>query len=206
MLLFWPFFGLSFLFLERFRMVPHYHISYCRLDDFIPFNELFIFPYMFWFVYLIGTIAYTFFKDKQDFVRLMKYIIAANTMSLIIFVAFPTIQLLRPVVFPRDNVLTQFISAFYRFDTNTNVAPSLHVIDSVAVLTVICRSKRFAYRPIRIGFAVCCLLICASTVFLKQHSVIDLLVAIPVCYASEWIAYGEPLKKISAVRAGRIVR
>lgn len=61
LLLYWPLFGLGFSYVERFYPVAHYIEMHCALDDLIPFNEWFLIPYMFWFVYLIGAVAYTFF-------------------------------------------------------------------------------------------------------------------------------------------------
>ena len=192
LLLFWPLFGMIFGYLERYRNVQDYIVSYCRMDDFIPFNEWFIFPYMFWFVYLIGMLAYLFFCDKENFRRMMKYIIIANSFTLIIFILFPTVQNLRPAVFPRDNLLTRFIGQFYLFDTNTNVAPSLHVIDSMAVMTAALNCKRFSSFKWKAAFIIVGLLICVSTVFLKQHSVIDIFVALPICFLADHLVYGEP--------------
>ena len=63
LLLFWPVFGLLFSYAERFYPVAHYFEMHCALDDLIPFNEWFLIPYLFWFVYLIGAVAYTFFFD-----------------------------------------------------------------------------------------------------------------------------------------------
>ena len=63
LLLYWPLFGLGFSYVERFYPVAHYIEMHCALDDLIPFNEWFLIPYLFWFVYLIGAVAYTFFFD-----------------------------------------------------------------------------------------------------------------------------------------------
>lgn len=62
LLLFWPVFGLAFLALERFRPHAAYHVMHCALDDAIPFSEWALIPYLLWFVYLIGALAYTFFR------------------------------------------------------------------------------------------------------------------------------------------------
>lgn len=194
MLLFWPLFGIIFLFLERFRYVPYYFPTYCRMDDYIPFNEWFVFPYMFWFVYVGGMVVYTFFCDKAAFVRLMKYIIFTNTVALLLFIIFPTCQNLRPNVFPRENVLTRFIGRFYQFDTSTNVAPSLHVVESLAVMTAAMNMKQFRTPGWMAFFGTACLLICASTVFLKQHSIIDIFVALPLCFLADLIVYTEPIR------------
>ncbi len=200
LLIFWPLFGLLFLYLERFRNVKDYVATYCRMDDFIPFNELFIIPYMFWFVYLAGMISYLFFRDKENFLRLMKYIIFTNTVALIIFILFPTCQNLRPSVFPRDNIFTRFIGLFYQFDTNTNVAPSLHVLDSVAVMSAAMNAKQFRSLKWKFAFVTVGFLICISTVFLKQHSIIDVFIAVPICFFADWLFYGELISRKERVQ------
>ncbi len=73
LLLFWPVFGLLFSYAERFYPVAHYFEMHCALDDLIPFNEWFLIPYLFWFVYLIGAVAYTFFFDVKGFRRMMHF-------------------------------------------------------------------------------------------------------------------------------------
>ena len=54
LLLYWPIFGLLFLFLERLQPQRNYYPVYCGLDDIIPFCEWALIPYLFWFVFLIG--------------------------------------------------------------------------------------------------------------------------------------------------------
>lgn len=56
LLLFWPFFGLMFMFLERFQPERHYYVVHCALDDLIPFWEWALIPYLLWFVFLIGAL------------------------------------------------------------------------------------------------------------------------------------------------------
>ena len=57
LLLYWPIFGLLFLFLERLQPQRNYYPVYCGLDDIIPFCEWALIPYLFWFVFLIGTLV-----------------------------------------------------------------------------------------------------------------------------------------------------
>ena len=73
---------------------------HCALDDLIPFNEWFLIPYLFWFVYLIGAVAYTFFFDVPGFRRMMRFVMITYSVTLIIYFLFPTCQMLRPEVFP----------------------------------------------------------------------------------------------------------
>lgn len=189
LLLFWPVFGLLFMFVERFYTVDHYYPVHCAVDDWIPFCEWFLIPYLFWFVYLIGMHLYTLLYDVETFERMMKYIIITYSAAMLIYFIFPTCQELRPVEFERDNLLTRFIAGFYQFDTNTNVCPSIHVIGSLAVMEAALWSRRIRSKGWKAAFVITASLICVSTVFMKQHSVIDLLAALPICAAAHFLCY-----------------
>ena len=185
-LLFWPAYGLVFMLLERFIKLD-YTYMHCALDDVIPFCEYFIVPYLFWFVYLIGMLLYTLLFDTKSFVYMMKLIIITCTAACAAYIIFPSAQDLRPEFFARDNIFTDIVRAFYAFDTNTNVCPSVHVSAAVVVLMTAWDSKHFHTTPWRIAFIAATTLICLSTVFLKQHSVIDVVWGVIICAAAEMI-------------------
>ena len=201
LLIFWPIFGLFFTVGERFYNVGHYYSMHCPLDDMIPFCEWFLIPYLFWFVYLIGTIVYTFFFDVAAFKRMMYFIIITYSITMLIYLVFPTCQDLRPTQFARDNVLTRFVAWFYNFDTNTNVCPSIHVLGSVAAMLGLCDCRRLQNPKLKLLFILLCVLICISTVFMKQHSVLDVLAALPLCVIAYPICYKAGRhEKVSAVQ------
>lgn len=201
LLIFWPILGLFFTFVERFYNVGHYYSMHCPLDDMIPFCEWFLIPYLFWFVYLIGTIVYTFFFDVAAFKRMMYFIIITYSITMLIYLVFPTCQDLRPTQFARDNVLTRFVAWFYNFDTNTNVCPSIHVLGSVAAMLGLCDCRRLQNPKLKLLFILLCVLICISTVFMKQHSVLDVLAALPLCVIAYPICYKAGRhEKVSAVQ------
>lgn len=203
LLFYWPLFGLLFWYAERGVEVEEYHVMYCALDEYIPFCEWFLIPYLFWFVFLVGMHVYTLLYDVPAFRRMMYFIILTYSAALIIFFIFPNTQHLRPEEFPRDNALTRFLREFYRFDTNTNVCPSLHVVGSLAVLFASWDTRRFAAPGWRAFFLAAAVLISVSTVFLKQHSVVDLLVALPLCVAAWWLVYKRPMKSRAALPSSR---
>ena len=193
LLLFWPLFGLAFMYVERFHQVDHYNVIHCALDDIIPFNEWFLFPYMFWFLFLVGIHIYTLLYDTTAFRKMMRFIMISYTTALVIYFVYPNCQELRPETFQRDNVLTRFMAGFYQFDTNTNVLPSIHVIGSLAVMFTAWNCKGLEHWGWKLGFGLTAALISISTVFLKQHSAIDVLVALPIClicyklsFSSRW--------------------
>ena len=170
---FWPVFGICFYALEWLVPGRQYHVMYHPLDDAIPFCELFLIPYLFWFVFMVGSYVYAFFADPEAFRRMMLFTIVTYGGGLVMFVLFPTCQNLRPVVFQRDNILTQLMAWFYTCDTSTNVCPSLHVCGSLAAAFGLMDTRRFsAPRRKRVVMGIA-LTICISTVFVKQHSIID---------------------------------
>ena len=189
LLLFWPIFGLLFWFTERLYPAKHYYTVHCRFDDRIPFCEWFLIPYLFWFVYMVGMHLYTLFYDVDAFRRMMRYIIFTYSVTLLIYLLFPTCQELRPTEFARDNLLTRTVSLFYRFDTNTNVCPSLHVIGSLAVTDAALYSETIRSKRVKAACVIAGMLICISTVFMKQHSLIDLIAALPICLIAHHLCY-----------------
>lgn len=189
LLLFWPLFLLVFQYAEHLYQVDYYHPVYSRLDYYIPFCELFVIPYMFWFLYLVGIHLYTLLYDVDSFRRLMRFIIITYTAAVLTYFIYPTCQNLRPIEFERDNILTRFMVSFYKFDTNTNVCPSIHVIGSIAVWAAGWNAPKLQKKRWKIGFTVTTILICLSTVFLKQHSVVDIIAALPICVIAYWICY-----------------
>lgn len=188
LLLFWPFYGLGFLLLERFLPLDFHPIE-CALDAKIPFCEYFVFAYLFWFVYLIGMIGYLLLTDREGFRLNAWYIIITYTVTLCVYVIYPSCQNLRPAAFDRDNLCTRMVGFLYAFDTNTNVCPSIHVIGSMATLFAGLHDRRMQTAGWRAFLVVACLLICVSTVFLKQHSLIDLAAGAAVSLAAYPLVY-----------------
>lgn len=172
---FWPFFGLCFYALEWLVPGRVYHVMYHPVDDLIPFCELFLIPYLFWFVFMVFSYVYTFFADGAAFRRMMRFTMLTYGGGLLMFVLYPTCQNLRPEVFQRDNVLTQLMAWFYTTDTSTNVCPSLHVCGSLAAAWGLLDTRRFSTPRWRRAILAVALTICVSTVFVKQHSILDML-------------------------------
>ena len=188
-LLFWPIFGIRYLILERIDPSGQFHLVQSQLDEGIPFQEWFLIPYVSWYVMLIGTHCYTMVYDVESFRKYSKFLIISMTISTVIFILYPSYQNLRPVEFPRDNMLTRIVRILYRIDTNTNTFPSEHVIGAIAVFIAYLHMDNIHSPMKTVFFAIITILICLSTVFLKQHSVLDVLAALPICAVSYGICY-----------------
>ena len=72
--LYWVVYLIWFFWLDLTVTAPKY-ILHSPLDDLIPFNELFLIAYLFWFVFLIGRHLYTLRYDVETFRKMMHFII-----------------------------------------------------------------------------------------------------------------------------------
>lgn len=167
---------------------------YSPLDDLIPFCEVFVVPYVLWYLLIVFSLLYFALYNTDSFKKLMTFIIVTQVAAMAVYIIFPNRQDLRPDAFPRDNVFTDILGLIYSFDTSTNVCPSLHVAYSVGIASVFLKEKD-ASRALKIIITVFCLLVCVSVAFVKQHSVVDIFAAIPLCILAEYITYRKYWKR-----------
>ena len=164
-----------FIWLESRANQP-YHVIHMGLDDKIPFIEYFIVPYLLWFVYVAAVFIYLFFKNKRELYQYCAFLFTGMTLFLIISTVYPNGHLLRPTSFQRENIFTLAVQILYQADTATNIFPSIHVFNSIAAhMAVINNEQLGKNRWIRYGSLLLMVSIILSTVFLKQHSMLDLI-------------------------------
>lgn len=188
MLVIWAIYLLSFFIIEHV-VVDDYWVSYLPLDDKIPFCEGFILPYCLWHPLLALMTIYLAFYDAENFKAFMSFIGIGFIGTAIFCLIFPNGQDLRPAVFPRETILTQMVRAIYAADTNTNVLPSMHVIGCGALVSACFHTPSLRKRRLQWVMLPLGLLISISTVFVKQHSILDFFVAVPVTILIELLVY-----------------
>ena len=187
----------------------HYTVMDTPLDYSIPFVEIFVIPYFCWFIYILIPVCYFLFKyDLEDYFRVCVFLITGMTLFLIVSTLFPNIQYLRPSQMPRDNIFCRMVAHLYRTDTPTNLWPSIHVYNSLGVAIAIHHSKRF--RPqIKLCSDILCTLIILSTLFIKQHTIFDVLTAFILAIVMYVVAYrselAEKMLQRHEVRRARVL-
>ena len=186
----WIFYFSMYFITENLIPAEKCHPIHCALDDMIPFNEFFVFFYVGWYLLVFGALAYTLFFDVENFKRVQTYIIITQVIAMACYVLYPSRQDLRPEVFPRENALTALIAFIYSFDTCTGVCPSLHVGYSLGILSPALKDRELATGwKIALSFFV--LMICCAVCFVKQHSALDVLWALPMCLVAECLVFGK---------------
>ncbi len=158
----------------------HYWIIALPIDRVLPFVEQFIIPYLSWFFYiLVGTLT-VYYLDQGEYDKLATKLIFGMTAFLLISTFFPNRQPFRLLEMPRENVFTKMVALLWKVDSPTNVWPSIHVFNSVVVEAALLRADNvhLKRKPIRVLSLLWCILICLSTVMIKQHSTLDIITAL----------------------------
>lgn len=188
LLISWIGYFAMYILTENLIPVEKCHVVHCTVDDIIPFCEWFVIPYVFWYGLVAFSLVYFLLYNIDGFKKLQTFIIITQVVAMTIYVLYPNCQNLRPVEFPRNNALTDCVGFLYSIDTNTGVCPSLHCAYSIAIASVFLKEKTVS-RGWKAFIFLAVALICLSTVFIKQHSVVDFLVALPICMLAEIIVF-----------------
>lgn len=199
-LLYFPLYLAVFFWLEN-RPVQSYSVFQCWLDTRIPFLEIFVIPYFLWFGFVAVTVAWFFFTDEKGYYRLMIFLCTGMTVFLLWSAIAPTRLFLRPIVLPRENIFTQLVQHLWSIDPPICVFPSIHVYNTLGVTIAIWNSEKLKeYKPIRIGALILAVLIILATVFLKQHSLVDVAGAFVLGYVLYQLVYQKAYQRLPVFR------
>ncbi len=152
-------------------------VEFTALDKLIPFCEIFILPYVLWYVYILVENVYMINRcTKSEYLYLAIMTIAGMLICMVGNTLFPT-ELVREENLlqnlGRDNMLIRLTGLVYAADSPPRIVfPSMHVYGSVVLAAAMLRSN--VKRLYKICSTVLSVLICLATVFIKQHSVTDM--------------------------------
>ena len=90
----------------------------------------------------------------------------------------------------QTNWAARLVTALQGFDPPTNVCPSIHVSSTVAVNLALCRSESLGKKGwLKAANFVVTVAICLSTMFLKQHSAVDVALGIALSLVLGWATW-----------------
>ena len=143
------------------------------LDSKIPLIKYFVIPYYMWYALVLFSFIYIYGKNNEEFYKFAKCIVLTMLSALVIFIFFQT-SVSRPIIIG-DDVFSNMIRSIYENDRPVNCCPSLHVALALICSIWGCRvseNKILKSTVIIVGY-----LIILSTLFIKQHVIIDVIVA-----------------------------
>jgi len=171
LMLYMLFYLLAFFTIDRLPL--EHHIIRCPLDDCIAFNQYMLLPYALWFVWFPGWLLWFLFRAPREFIRLALVMFTGMSISLLIYLIWPNGIELREEITGTD-LCSRLVGLIRAADTPYGVCPSIHVSTITAIaLSVHGSSRAELTAPVRCAVYFITLLICWSTMAIKQHSIVD---------------------------------
>ena len=146
-------------------------------------------------VLLAVVTALLWWNDTESYDKLCLMMFSGMTFCLILYMVLPNGLDIRPTAeaVGRDNIAMQIMQLLWKADASVNVCPSIHCQSSGCMALAFSQSRLAKGRPgLKVLAWVWAALICASTVFTKQHSILDVVcglalvaVWVPVLYAKK---------------------
>lgn len=184
LLLYWP---IHFIWYEVLRVAfaeREVLMIHSPLDDMIPFCEWFITPYVFWYLYIAIVLIFALTQGKREFIRADLILTGCMVLPMLFCTFVPNgIELsMRPdfELLGRNNFAVELVKSIYEADSPPrNVMPSMHVSVSWALMFSVFKSKPLTKKwGLKVCAAVMSILITLATVFIKQHSILDVFAGI----------------------------
>jgi len=144
------------------------------VDNTIPFLKIFIIPYITWYGYLAIGLIYLCIKHRKSYYTSLISLNIGILACYIIYMIFQT-TVPRPIITDSD-ILSKLVSMIYKNDNPFNCFPSMHVTTTYIIMKGINSNKNKMVTSL--SFNIIGILIIISTQFVKQHVVLDLVVAI----------------------------
>ena len=165
--------------------------------DFTVTDPKYIIRYGSWFFLLAGVTALLWWFDTASYDKLCLMMFSGMTFCLIVYMVLPNGLDIRPIAeeVGRSNLAMTLMQLIWKADSSVNVCPSIHCQSSACMAiafsgSTLVRKKRWL-KILAFGWAA---LICASTVFTKQHSIIDVFCGLAVALVWVPVLYLRPRK------------
>jgi len=161
------------------------------IDKWIPLSLIWLYPYS--FIYLCVFTPVCVIKSEKVFMRTLAAALLVLLSGFTVFLLFPTELVLRPKDFPTDTFLYWGLRFTHWVDPPFNCFPSMHV--TMGSLTALACWK--ADKVIGSAMLVMAGLISLSTMFIKQHYFLDVVLGLLLAYvAYQWLIHPIPTDDI----------
>lgn len=141
------------------------------LDRLIPFTKEFIVFYYIWYGFLAVTILCLLLKDRDNYFKYLKGLSLGLIGAYITYTFFQS-TVPRPEVIGND-IFAVMVKQIYAIDNPYNCFPSIHVFTTVYGCFVIGKSCFKNNKVFTGAVYISGILIILSTLFVKQHVVLD---------------------------------
>lgn len=151
------------------RPIGAVHILTLPYEANIPLIKGFVVIYHASYPFMFFNLVLFLILNKVLFVQSAISIVLGNVLAFLTYLLYQT-EVPRPEFFGND-MFSQLLRLTYQMDKPFNGFPSQHVITTTIILVAILKSKRT--KGYNIFSIILCTLILLSTVFIKQHALLD---------------------------------
>ena len=138
-------------------------------EDAIPFAPEWVTIYTATFIFWVLGLVVCMCQERELCFRMFTGIYIAEIICAVFFIAFPTV-IVRPEA-AGSMYYDRLLAQLYAADQPTNLFPSMHCMFAYMVFRGFMIAK--LDKPVVIGSGLFAALVCASTVFVKQHFLLD---------------------------------
>lgn len=156
------------------------------IDNFIPFNRYFVFPYIFYYIYVAGFLLYFCLYDQKRYIKVLVGINTGMLISYLIYLLFPT-TVPRPILNQEDGIVGFVFRWLYQNDNPYNCFPSIHVLGTLVIAAYAQKGNEYLDRFVKIIALVGAGLIIYSTLAIKQHVILDAISASVIAFGLYYI-------------------
>ena len=170
----------------QLRAVPAeaLHIIETPLDRMIPTIPAFFVPYAIWWLLFPGALVFfLFYGTRRDFLKLCFILFGGYTICMVVYTVWPNGLALREPLTGSD-LFTLGVQWLRSIDPPRNVCPSMHVSSTIAIDIVVRQCSYLRPRTKNLETIIAAL-ICVATLFIRQHSIID----VALGFAMSWALY-----------------
>ncbi|QGQ93700.1 phosphatase PAP2 family protein [Paenibacillus psychroresistens] len=169
-MLIFPFLGMLYHWVNQPKVTVYSLMT--NADNAIPFVRFFVLPYSIWIFYIYICLIYFFIKEIKVYYRTLLIYTLCALLCYFIYTFFQT-TVPRPNLVG-DDVFTRLTQYVYNRDLPYNCFPSIHCFSCYLVMKAIYKSsfKNRINQTLIYGMSS---LIILSTLFVKQHAMMDAL-------------------------------
>lgn len=172
-IIFPPLFQSILFFITKLFEGNAHNVSYA-IDYKIPYLNLFVIFYVLWYAFLLIS-PYLIYKYDNKLLKeyAITYMIC-TFICIILFLIYPT-TVDRQLIFDDNSILDSIVKFIYKNDTPAlNCFPSLHALNSMLWILYIGINKN-VNKIIRFIIVFISVGVILSTLFIKQHALVDIL-------------------------------
>ncbi|MCK1992057.1 phosphatase PAP2 family protein [Peribacillus muralis] len=142
------------------------------IDGEIPFIKEFVVPYLLWYPYIYGLLIYYCFVDRKNYFVALGSLVSGKLICFLVYCLWQS-TVPRPEVVGND-IFAHLMRVVYSHDQPVNCLPSIHVLTTF-IMMIIVHKRKEQHKWEYIGVTAMGTLIIFSTLFTKQHAVLDVL-------------------------------